>query len=193
MWVSNVRILEIRCWLNQCYHYSNTGKLVTDTYLVELSQCLVVIYNVASYENKSGQSININIKLINLSGGHSLIFIFFLSFFLVQWRSTKVSIVFLLLEHCHLLRKAVLAETKIRTMHDDVIKWKHFPRKWPFVRGIHRSPVNSPHKGQWRGALMFSLICAWINDWVNNREAGDLRRYRAHYDVITMGMYALTH
>ena len=42
--------------------------------------------------------------------------------------------------------------------HDDVIKWKHFLRYWPFVRGIHRSPVNTPHKGQWRGALMFSLI-----------------------------------
>ena len=70
--------------------------------------------------------------------------------------------------------------------HDDVIKWKHFPRNWPFVRGIHRSPVNSSHKGQWRGALMFSLICVWINDWVNNREAGDLRRYRAHSDVIVM-------
>ena len=54
--------------------------------------------------------------------------------------------------------------------HDDVIKWKHFPRYWPFVRGIHRSTVNSPHKGQWRGALMFSLICAWINGWVNNRK-----------------------
>ena len=66
--------------------------------------------------------------------------------------------------------------------HDHVMKWKHFPRYWPFVRGIHRSPVNSPHKGQWRGALMFSLICVWINDWVNNREAGDLRRYRAHCD-----------
>ena len=70
--------------------------------------------------------------------------------------------------------------------HDDVIKWKHFPRYWPFVRGIHRSPVNSPHKGQWRGALMFSLICVWINGWVNNRKAGDLRRYRAHYEVIVM-------
>ena len=69
-------------------------------------------------------------------------------------------------------------------IHDDVIKWKHFPRYWPFVRGIHRSPVNSPHKGQWRGALMFSLIYAWINDWVNNCEAGDLRRQRGHYDVI---------
>ena len=70
--------------------------------------------------------------------------------------------------------------------HDDVIKWKHFPRYWPFVREIHRSPVNCPHKGQWRGALQFSLICVWINGWVNNREAGDLRRYRAHYDVIVM-------
>ena len=68
--------------------------------------------------------------------------------------------------------------------HDDVIKWKYFPRYWSFVRGIHRSPVNSPHKGQWRGALMFSLICPWTNGWVNNRKAGDLRRYSAHYDVI---------
>ena len=58
--------------------------------------------------------------------------------------------------------------------HDDVIQWKHFLRYWPFVRGIHRSPVNSLHKGQWRGALVFSLICTWINDWVNSRDAGDL-------------------
>ena len=47
-------------------------------------------------------------------------------------------------------------------------------------------PVNSPHKGQWRGALVFSLICVWINGWVNNREVGDLRRYRAHCDVTVM-------
>ena len=52
--------------------------------------------------------------------------------------------------------------------------------------GEFTGPVNSPHKGQCRGALMFSLICVWVNDWVNNREAGDLRRYRAHYDVIVM-------
>ena len=69
--------------------------------------------------------------------------------------------------------------------HDDVIKWKHFPRYWPFVRGIYRPPLNSPQK-KWRGALMFSLICVWINGWVNNREAGDLRRHRAHYDVTVM-------
>ena len=71
-------------------------------------------------------------------------------------------------------------------MHDDVIKWKHFPRYWPFVRGIHRSPVNSSHKDQWRGALMFSLIYAWIIGWVNNGEAGGLRRHRVHYNVIVM-------
>ena len=69
---------------------------------------------------------------------------------------------------------------------DDVIKWKHFPRHWLFVQGIHRSLVNSPHKGQWRGALMFSLICAIINGWVNNREDGDLRCHRAHCDVTVM-------
>ena len=63
---------------------------------------------------------------------------------------------------------------------------KHFPRYWPFVRGIQQWPVNSPHKGRWRGALMFSLICAWTNDWANNREAGDLRRHRAHHDVTVM-------
>ena len=63
--------------------------------------------------------------------------------------------------------------------HDDVMKWKHFPRYWPFLRGIHRWPVNSLHKDQWRGALMCSLICAWINGLANNREADDLRRCRA--------------
>ena len=80
----------------------------------------------------------------------------------------------------------LLVDYRVYLMHDDVIKWKHFPCNWPFVRGIHRSPVNSQHKGLWRGALMLSLICVWINDWVNNNEAGDLRRCRAHYDVVVM-------
>ena len=80
----------------------------------------------------------------------------------------------------------LMYSTKWWWFHDDVIKWKHFPRYWPFVRGIHWSPVNSPHKGQWCEALKFSLICAWINGWVNNSEAGDLKRHRAHYDVILM-------
>ena len=59
--------------------------------------------------------------------------------------------------------------------HYDVIKWKRFSRYWPFVRGIHRSMVNPPRKGQWRGASMFTY-----------REAGNLRRHRTHYDVTVM-------
>ena len=79
-----------------------------------------------------------------------------------------------------------LTRNDMQRFHDDVIKWKNFPRYWPFVRGIHRSPVNYPHIGQWRGALMFSLIWSWMNDWVNNREAGGVRRHSAHYDVTVM-------
>ena len=52
-------------------------------------------------------------------------------------------------------------------LHDDVIKWKYFPRYWPFVW-----PVNSPHKGQWRGE--------------NNRDADHLWCHRAHCDVTVM-------
>ena len=65
--------------------------------------------------------------------------------------------------------------------------WRHqmetFSALLAICAGNHRSPVNSPHKGQWRGALMFPLICVWINAWVNNRQAGDLRRNHTHYDV----------
>ena len=67
-------------------------------------------------------------------------------------------------------------------VHDDVIKWKRY---WPFVRGIHRSPVNTP-KGHWHEALMFSLICAWTNFWVNIWGISDSRRHRARDDVIIM-------
>ena len=73
-----------------------------------------------------------------------------------------------------------------KEVYDDVIRWKFFRRYWPFVRGIHRSPVNSPHKGRWRGALVVSLIWTWTNNWANNREAGDFRRHRAHYDDALM-------
>ena len=70
--------------------------------------------------------------------------------------------------------------------HDDIIKWKHFLCYSPFVWGIHQSLVNSRHKGQWRRALMFSLIYAWINGWVNNLEAGDLRCHHTFYSVTVM-------
>ena len=70
--------------------------------------------------------------------------------------------------------------------HDDVIKWKHFPRYWPFLMGLHRWPVESRHKGKWRRALVFSLICSWSNGSTNNLDAGDLKCPRAHYDVTVM-------
>ena len=68
------------------------------------------------------------------------------------------------------------------SQHDDVIKWKYFSRYWPFARGIHRSPVYSPQKGQ----RCFLWSAHWIKGWANNRQAGNLRRHRAHYDVIVM-------
>ena len=72
-------------------------------------------------------------------------------------------------------------------LHDDAIKWKHFPRYWNGeFTGIHRSPENSPHKGQWRGTLTFSLICVWTKGCANNRNTDDLRCHQAHYDVTVM-------
>ena len=84
------------------------------------------------------------------------------------------------------VRASYVRDLHFNHSHDDVIKWKPFPHYWPFVRGIHRSPMKSLHKRQWRGALMYSLICAWINNRISTREAGNLRLHRAHYDVIVM-------
>ena len=68
--------------------------------------------------------------------------------------------------------------------------WRHqmeaFSALLVICEGNSPVPGESPHKGQWRGPLMFTLTCVWINRWVNNREASDLRRYRAHYDVTLM-------
>ena len=68
--------------------------------------------------------------------------------------------------------------------------WRHqmetFSTLLAFCTGIHRSPVYSPHKGQWRGALMFSMIYAWTNSWANNKDACCLRLHRAHYNVTVM-------
>ena len=78
------------------------------------------------------------------------------------------------------------SENFISDLNDDVMKLKHFPRYWSFVRGIHQSPVNSPHKGQWSKVLIFSLICAWTNGSANNRGAGDLKCQGTNYDVNVM-------
>ena len=79
--------------------------------------------------------------------------------------------------------------------HDDVIKWKYFSRNWPFVRRIHRSPVNSPQKGQWRGALIVRPLCFDLR--LNKRLSKQswcwwLRRHRAHHDVIVMPKLFIT-
>ena len=74
--------------------------------------------------------------------------------------------------------------------HNLISWWRHqmetFSALLALCAGNSPVPVNSPYKGQWRGALMFSLMYAWIHDWVNNREAGDLRRHRGHFDVNVM-------
>ena len=94
--------------------------------------------------------------------------------------------VVLLAEHQANKHQQVQNDIKIqKVIHDDVIKWKHFRRCWPVVRGIHRSRENSPHKGQWRGASKFYLICAWVNIG----EAGDLKCHRAHYDITVRKVY----
>ena len=113
---------------------------------------------------------------------------------LVQERCNSIAIALELHFSCtnplnyEIIKSYIRCHDASTSVHD-VIEWKHFPRYWPFVRGIHRSPVNSSHKGQGCGALMFSFICAGINGWVNNREAGDLRCHSAHFDVIIMTVF----
>ena len=62
--------------------------------------------------------------------------------------------------------------------------WRHQMETYSAL--LARSPVNFPHKNQWLGALMFSLICARRNGWVNTSETGNLRRHRAYYDITVM-------
>ena len=84
----------------------------------------------------------------------------------------------------HIWHYAKLARSMMTSSNGNIFRFT-------FVWGIHQSPVNSPHKGQWRGTLMFSLICAWTNGWVNNRDGGDLRRHRDRYDVTVMSCGSL--
>ena len=84
-----------------------------------------------------------------------------------RWVHTPVSIN----DPLGILFNFLVTVTSDNQQHDDVTKSKHFPRCLPLVRGIHRRPLNSPHKGQWRGVVMFSLIYVWTNGRVNNRDA----------------------
>ena len=82
-------------------------------------------------------------------------------------------------DYAHDIHFIVFCSGPFYWFHDDVIKWKHFPRHWPFVRGIHRWPVNFPRKGN----VFFDLH---LNSWANHRDAGSSRRHRIHYDVTVM-------
>ena len=104
----------------------------------------------------------------------------------VLWHRTVSHVIIVMVMVNNSAQLSLPPQCHVTYIHDDAIKWKHFPHYWPFVRGIHRSPVNSPHKGPWRGALVLSLICAWTNGWVNNRDAGYLKRHGVHYDVTVM-------
>ena len=126
-------------------------------------------YNVLHYSSYQGNDWYIFDNVVLIMMAENIIFLFFFSVNIEQRGTFWLDRI-----------------TMKYNLDDDVIKWKHFPRYWPFVRGIHRSPVNSPHKGQWRGALMFSLISAWTNGWVNNRKACDSRRHRAYYGINVM-------
>ena len=91
---------------------------------------------------------------------HSYIYIYFLVYIYIY--------IYILVQDLHYVKTSIRCRVGLTSSYDDVINWKHFPRYWPFVRGIHRLPVNSP------------------NAWVNNDEAGDLKRHCTHYDVTVM-------
>ena len=156
------------------YHrlYRNTGHIVrVKLYSVDFDWLYCYHFGIGFYHDIFVYKKNVNIKHLEISFKTDFV--------------SNLPIVEAMIFNMNTTKDSPVAIT-VLLPHDDVIKWKHFPRYWPFVRGIHRSTVNSPHKGQWRGALIFSLICARINGWVNNRDASNLRRHRAHYDVIVM-------
>ena len=105
-----------------------------------------------------------------------------------------------ILELCHLNS---LWDGSLFLLCSDVCRPKNWS-DWVFLRSWWRHQVETfsalldlcegnpsvtggfPSQSQWRGALMFSLICVWTNGWTNNRDTGDLRRHRANYDVIVV-------
>ena len=74
----------------------------------------------------------------------------------------------------------------IHNVHDDASKWNNFPRYWPSVRGTHRSPVNSPHKGPMTPSFEVCFMLGRTKYWANTRLANDLRSHAAHCDVTVM-------
>ena len=106
------------------------------------------------------------------SRAHTHIYIYYTLLILVQYGHNKVALMWL---------KTARPEQNDLYSHMMTSSNRNIFRVTGFC-----AANNSPHKGQWRGPLMFSFICVSINGWVNNHEAGDLRRYRAHYEVTIM-------
>ena len=92
-------------------------------------------------------------------------------------------------------KRVAWSSKQAKVLHITSSWWHHqmetFSTLLALCAGNSLVPMNSPHKGQWRGALIFSLICVWINSWINNREAGDLRHHRGHPDVSVMYFLAI--
>ena len=91
-------------------------------------------------------------------------------------------------------KQHTIALQSVNNLHSVDTWWRHQMETFSALLAICAG--NSPVPGEFPTqrpvtlwALMFTLICARINGWVNNREAGDLRRYRAHYDVVVMIMW----
>ena len=103
-----------------------------------------------------------------------------------QWIIKKARIFMAMIIFMWLMVESIV----ISTIIGKASWWRHqmetFSALLALCAGNSPVPVNSLHKGQWRGALMFTLLCARINDWVNNRVAVDLRRHLDHYDVSVM-------
>ena len=164
------------CCLTAPSHYLNQGWLIIKTVLWHSSESITRVKRIHFWNQyqKFGRSQWVQVE-IRKSCWYCIIWI-------------KVKPCLQQINRWYFLRHNVTITLRFKIIHDDVIKWKHFPRYWPFVRGIHWSrwiPRTKASDAElW--ALMFSLIYVWINGWVNNSEADDLRRYRGHYDVNVM-------
>ena len=91
---------------------------------------------------------------------------------------------------CNIQYKHIFVFIKCNALNTCLIisRWRHQMETFSALLALcaGNSPVNSPQKGQWRGALIFSLNCARTNGWVHNRDTGDLTRHCAHYIVTVM-------
>ena len=129
-----------QCWLN--------------IYCIGAPSYRNIIGAVRNMKNKSNLENNIHLCTSN-SYAWSMEYAYTFQYYISDQRTPCMPLV-LWLPGIHIvLSQWTQPDSEHSRHHDDVIKWKHFLRYWPFVWGIHRSPVNSPHKGQWRGALMF--------------------------------------